>query len=54
MGLESSDVVRFDLEPLLQGQMSTAKLKVLITHALLILEVWEVKSTCRISWAGNL
>ena len=27
MGWESSDVVRFDLEPLLQGQTSTAKLK---------------------------
>ena len=27
MGWESSDVVRFDLEPLLQGQMRTAKPK---------------------------
>ena len=27
MGLESSDVVRFDLEPLLQGQTRTAKLQ---------------------------
>ena len=27
MGWESSDVVRFDLEPLLQGQTMTAKLK---------------------------
>ena len=27
MGGESSDVVRFDLEPLLQGQTSTANLK---------------------------
>ena len=27
MGWESSDVVRFDLEPLLQGQKRTAKLK---------------------------
>ena len=27
MGWEFSDVVRFDLEPLLQGQMSTANLK---------------------------
>ena len=27
MGWESSDVVRFDLEPLLQGQTRTAKLK---------------------------
>ena len=27
MGCESSNVVRFDLEPLLQGQMRIAKLK---------------------------
>ena len=27
MGCESSDVVRFDLKPLLQGQISLAKLK---------------------------
>ena len=27
MGCESSDVVRFDLGPLLQGQMRVAKLK---------------------------
>ena len=27
MGWESSGVVEFDLEPLLQGQMRTAKLK---------------------------
>ena len=27
MGLESSEVVGFDLEPLLQGQTRTAKLK---------------------------
>ena len=27
MGWESSDVVRFDLEPLLQGQMSAVNLK---------------------------
>ena len=27
MGCESSDVVKFDLEPLLQGQMRTAKFK---------------------------
>ena len=28
MGWESSDVVRLDLEPLLQGQTRTAKLKI--------------------------
>ena len=27
MGCESSEMVRFDLEPLLQGQMRTTKLK---------------------------
>ena len=27
MGCESSDVIRFDLEPLLYGQTKTAKLK---------------------------
>ena len=54
MGWESSDVVRFDLEPLLQCQMRTAKVKVLLTHLLLILEVCSVKPNCRISLAGNL
>ena len=38
MGWESSGVVRFDLGPLLEGQMRTAKL-VLITCLLLVLEV---------------
>ena len=28
MGSESSDVVKFDFEPLLQGQTRTAKLKI--------------------------
>ena len=54
MGWESSDVFRFDHGPFLQGQMRIANLKVLITHLLLILEVCNVKPTCRISWAGNL
>ena len=39
MGWESSGVVGFDLGPLLQGQMRTAKLKVLITRLLLVLDV---------------
>ena len=54
MCCESSDVVRFDLGPLLQGQMRTAKLKVLITCLLLVLEVWDGKPTYRKSWARNL
>ena len=43
MGWEFSGVVRFDLGPLLQGQMRIAKLKMLITHLLLVLEVkgWQ-------------
>ena len=52
MGWESSGVVRFYLGPLLQGQM-IAKLKMLITRLLLVLEVWDGKPTCRKSWAGN-
>ena len=54
MGWESSVVVRFDLEPLLQGQTKTANLNMLITRLLLILEVCNVKPIRRISWAGNL
>ena len=54
MGWESFGVVRFYLEPLLQGQTSIAKLKMLITHLLLVLEVWDGKPTYRKSWAGNL
>ena len=53
MGWESSGVVGFDLGPLLQGQTRIAKLKVLITRLLLVLEVWNGKATYRKSWAGN-
>ena len=54
MCCESSDVVRFDLGPLLQGQTRIAKLKMLITRLLLVLEVWNGKSKHRKSWAENL
>ena len=54
MDWESSGVVRFDLGPLLQGQTRTAKVKVLITHLLLVLEVCNVKPTYRKSCAWNL
>ena len=54
MGWESCGVVRFDLGPLLQGEMRIAKLKVLITCFLLVLEVCNVKPTCGKSWTGNL
>ena len=53
MGRESFGVVGFDLGPLLQGQTRIAKLKVLITCLLLVLEVWNGKPTYRKSWAGN-
>ena len=53
MGWESFGVVGFDLGPLLQGQTRIAKLS-LITRLLLVLEVWDVKPTCRKSCAGNL
>ena len=58
MRWESSGVVGFDLGPLLQGQMRTAKLESaynsLITRLLLVLEVWDGKPAYRKSWAGNL
>ena len=54
MGLESCGVVGFDLRPLLQGQTRIAKLKMLITRLLLVVQVWDGKPTYRNSWAGNL
>ena len=45
MGWESFGVVRFDLGPLLQGQMRIANLKVLITRLLLVVEVRDGKPT---------
>ena len=53
MGWESFGVVGFDLRPLLPGQTKIAKLKVLIAHVLLVLEVWDGKPTYRKSWAGT-
>ena len=52
MGWESCDVIRFDLEPLLQDETRTAKLKS-VYNSLLVLEVCNVKPTYRKSWAGN-
>ena len=54
MDWESSDVVRFDLEPLLQGQMSTANLKSAYNSLIIDPRGCSVKPTCRISFAGNL
>ena len=54
MGWESFGVVGFDLGPLLQGQTRIAKLKVLMTCLLLILEVYNAIPTHTKSWARNL
>ena len=43
MGWDSFGVVRFDLGPLLQGQLRIAKLTLLITRLLLVLQVWDGK-----------
>ena len=48
MGWESCNMVRYDLGPLLQGQTRV------ITCLLLVLEVCNVKSKYRKSWAWNL
>ena len=47
-------MVRFDPGPLLQGQMRIAKLKMLITHLLLVQEVWDGKPIYSKSWARDL
>ena len=54
MGWESSDVVRFDLGPLLQGQMRIAKLKSAYNSLIIGPRGLGCKPTCRKSWAGNL
>ena len=51
---KSSDVVRFGLVPLVQGQTSISKLKVLITRLLLVIELCNVKPSYGKSWAENL
>ena len=52
MSWESSDVVRFDLEPLLQGQ--TRFFKRVYNSFIIDPRVCNVKPTWRILWAGNL
>ena len=52
MGYESSDVVRFNLEPLLQGQTRIAKLKSAYNSLIIGPRGCIVKPT--LSWAGNL
>ena len=54
MSWKSFGLVRFELEPLVQGQTRIAKLKVLINSLLLVLMVWDGKPTYRKSLAGNL
>ena len=54
MGWESFGVVRFDLGLLVQGQTRIAKLKMLITRLLLVLEVWDSEPTYGKSRTGNL
>ena len=53
MGCESSDVVRFDLGPLLQGQMRVAKLK--SAFNLLIIEKCCLSSElCYLAFSGGI
>ena len=42
MGLESSDVVRFDLGPFLQGQTRIAKFKTACNSLIITLDDWDV------------
>ena len=42
------------LAPFFKVKRGQPNLKVLITRLLLVLEVWDGKSTYRKSWAGNL
>ena len=54
MGWESVDVVRFDLEPLLQGQTNIAKLKSAYNSLIIGSRSLDGKPSYRKSWAGNL
>ena len=54
MGWESFHVVTFDHGPFLGGQTGIAKSKVLINCFFLVLEVCNVKASCRKSCARNL
>ena len=55
MGWESSGVVRFDLiGSSFKVKRGYPNLRVLITHLLLVVQVWDGKPICMKSWAGNL
>ena len=51
---EFSDVVIFDLGPILQGQTRIAKLKSAYNLLILVPEVWDSQPTFWKSWARNL
>ena len=54
MGWELSNVIRFDLDPLLQGQMRTAKVKSAYNSFIIGPRGLGCKPTYRKSWAGNV
>ena len=54
MGWDSFGVVRFDLGPLLQGQLRIAKLKITYNSFIIGPTGLGCKPTYRKSWAGNL
>ena len=54
MSCKFSDVVRFDLGPLLQGKTKITKLKSAYNSLILVPEVWDSKPTFWKSWAQNL
>ena len=51
---EFSDVVIFDLGPILQGQTRIAKLRSAYNSLIFVLDVWDGKPTNGKSWAQNL
>ena len=54
MGLEFSDVFRFDLGPLLQGQMRIAKFKSAYNTLIIGPRGLQCETNVRKSWAGYL
>ena len=54
MDWESSDVVRFDLGPLLQGQTRIAKVKSVYNSLILGPRGLQCEASCGKSWATNL
>ena len=53
MGWESFVWSDLTLDPSFKVKQGQPNLKVLITHLLLVLEVWNGKPTSRKSWAGE-